>query len=163
MGLLDGLLGQLGGSALSQMSKQIGADEDKTGKALSAVLPLLMSGMAKNASSPQGAEAISRAIEKDHDGGILDNLTDFLGKGGNQSAGAGILRHVLGSKQPRVEKAVSKSSGLDQGAVNKLMAMAAPMLMGQLGKQKKQQGLSSNAIAQLLSQEKEQISKRDAK
>ncbi len=73
------LLGQqLGGDALKELSGAIGADEAATEKGLAAVLPMLLGGLAKNADNDQGAEQLHAAIERDHDGGLLDNLGDLL-------------------------------------------------------------------------------------
>ena len=58
--------------------------------------------------------------------------------------GAGILKHILGSKQEGVEQVLSQKSGIDASAVGSILKVAAPILMGILGKQKKEQNLSSS-------------------
>ena len=50
--------------------------------------------MARNTSNQQGAESLHNALQKDHDGSILDNLGGFLNNA-QSGPGAGILRHVL--------------------------------------------------------------------
>ena len=137
---LESLMQVFGGDVLEKMSGQIGADKNQTQAALGSVLPLLVSAMAKNSATPQGASALQGAIEKDHDGSILNNLSGFLGGGGAESAGAGILGHILGGNQNSVQKYVSEDSGLSSDAVGSLMKMAAPILMGSLGAQSKSSG-----------------------
>lgn len=107
-----------------------------------------MSALNKNAQSG-GAEGISNALNQ-HDGSILDNLSGFLGQGGNQQDGLGILGHVLGNKQQNVESAISQQSGLNTAQVTQILALVAPIVMGYLGKQKQSAGLDSNGIAGLL-------------
>jgi hypothetical protein len=57
--------------------------------------------------------------------------------------GGKILGHVLGSKQQNVENALSQKSGIDAGSVAQILKVAAPILMGVLGKQQKQQKASN--------------------
>jgi hypothetical protein len=147
--LLDMLTSQIGGGVMQQIAGKIGADEGTTSKALSAAMPLLMSALAKNASNPQGAQALHSALSKDHDGGILDDVLGFLGNSGAAN-GAGILKHVLGGQQATVQQGISKASGLDANAVGQLLQIAAPLVMGALGKTTAQQGLNANTLAQFL-------------
>ena len=76
--LLEMLSSQLGGENLKKISTQIGADEDSTKGALSAALPLLIGALTKNASSGDGADKLSGALSRDHDGSIMDNLSGFF-------------------------------------------------------------------------------------
>ena len=150
--LISGLMGQFGGQALSQLAGSIGGSEESTQSALGAALPILVSAMAKNASTPEGAQSLNNALDKDHDGGILDNISGFLGDGGNEAAGSGILGHLLGAKQQNVEKYVADDSGLSAESVGKLLKFAAPLVMGYLGKQKKQEsGTGNDLVSSLLS------------
>jgi hypothetical protein len=47
---------------------------------------------------------------------------------------------VLGDKRNSVENGLSFKTGLNSSQVSKLLKIAAPLIMGYLGKQKKQQG-----------------------
>lgn len=143
------LTSQIGGNVMQQIAGKIGADEGTTNNALSAAMPLLMSALAKNASNPQGAQALHNALSKDHDGGILDDVIGFLGNPAVAN-GAGILKHVLGGQQATVQQGISKASGLDAKAVAQLLQIAAPLVMGALGKMTAQQGLNPNSLAQFL-------------
>ncbi|UCF69260.1 MAG: DUF937 domain-containing protein, partial [Acidobacteriota bacterium] len=107
-----GMLSQmLGGDAVRQMSRSLGADEQATGGAMEAALGALMGALARNASNPQGAEALARAVQKDHDGSVLDGLTDRLRAPEQlQSAGEGILRHVFGDRRSAVESGLGQAS-----------------------------------------------------
>ena len=158
--LLEMLAGQLGGDNLSMISKEIGADEDSTKSALSAALPMLIGAISRNGSDEQGAQGIMNAIEKDsHDGSILDNLGDFLGqkKYDEPRSSAGILGHILGGRQDRVQQGVSQASGISSGASSQLMKMLAPMVMGALGKKQKSEGLGVGDLMGFLGGEKQAV------
>jgi hypothetical protein len=94
------------------------------------------------------------ALDNRHDGSILDNRGGFFGGGVNQDAkqdGLGILGHILGGSQNNVVGALSKNSGMDTDSVMKILTLVAPIVLGHLGKQKKEQNASDqNGIGGLL-------------
>jgi hypothetical protein len=155
-GILDLLNSPMGKTLISGASKQLGQDEGKTTSALNAALPLILGAMKNNASTPDGAAGLLKALGNDkHSGGILDNLGSILGGGGIDNNvlqdGAGILGHVFGGKEEKVAQAVSKSSGMDIGAAMNILKVAGPLVMGALGKETRQKGVSDqNGIGDLL-------------
>lgn len=148
--ILNLLTQQLGGSAINQLSQQLGTDPQSTQAAVSAALPLLLSALGRNTASPQGAQSLFNAVTNDHDGSILNDVTGFLTSGGNPQTGNGILGHVLGNARPAVEQGVAQVSGLNQGTAGQLLTMLAPLVMGGLGQVQQQQGLDVNGMANLL-------------
>ena len=144
----------MGKQLISGVANQTGQPENKTADVLSMAMPLLLGAMKKNVKSPQGAEGLMSALSAKHDGGILDNLGGFFGGGVDDSDmqdGAGILGHVFGSGQANVENALSQKSGLDAGAVANILKIAAPIVMGYLGRQKAQSNVSdANGLNSLL-------------
>ncbi len=158
-GILDMLTEQLGGDAVRQISRQIGADEGATAAAIQSALPVLVGALAKNAAQPQGAEALKAALERDHDGSILDDLVGaFTGGGGGM--GEAILGHVLGGRRSGVEAGLSQASGLDGRAIAQLLAMLAPLVMGALGKAQRQGGFDVGGLAGMLRGEQQQARAR---
>ena len=153
-GLASLLDSDIGRQIIGGISSETGTSEDKTSNLLGMALPLLTGAMKKNATTPQGAEGLMNAINNKHDGSILDNLGGFFGGGVDQSAisdGAGILSHVLGGNQPNVENALSSKTGIDAGTVSQILKMAAPLILGYLGKQTKQSNVSdANDMSSLL-------------
>lgn len=152
-GILDLLNGPLGQQIISGVSQQSGQSPDKTSGLLQMALPVLMGAMKKQVTTNDGDDSLLGAINQDQ-GGILDNLQGLFSGGVDQSIqnqGDGILSQVLGSKRSQVEGALSQKSGIDAGSVGNMLKMAAPLLMGVLGKQSTQQGVSdANGIGSLL-------------
>ena len=145
-GILDLLNSDLGKTIVSGVSNQTGQDQNKTGDVLTMALPVLMQAMKRNAATPEGAQGLLGALENKHDGSILDNLGGLFGGGVSNDVmddGGKILGHVLGSKQRNVENALSQKSGMDASSVAQILKVAAPILMGVLGKQKRQQQVES--------------------
>lgn len=153
--LTQQLLQQLAGEGVTQISRKIGADEQTTKAALSAALPLLVSALAKNTSKTEGAQSLNQALAKDHDGSILNDVPGYL-QNPEAANGAGILKHVLGPQQPVVEKGLTKGTGLNTSQVDQVLQIAAPLLLGALGKQQQQAGLDPNGLSAFLGSQKQQ-------
>lgn len=152
--IIESLSRQLGPQATSKIGQALGVKEEQAETAMSAALPMLLGGLARNSSRPEGAGALLAALDKDHDGSILDDVGGFLGQGsGAASSGAGILKHVFGGRQRSVESAIGKVSGIDAGSASQLLGMLAPLVLGALGRAKKDGGLDAGGLASLLGRE----------
>jgi len=153
-GLLDLINSPMGKQIISGVAGQTNQSEGKTADVLSMAMPILMGAMKRNSSSPEGAQGLMNALSSKHDGSILNDLGGLFGGGVDQSVmddGAGILGHILGGKQSQVESALSSKSGLDAGSVSQILKVAAPILLGFLGQQTRQQNVSSpDALSGLL-------------
>jgi hypothetical protein len=152
MSLLDMLQNQLTGEPATQIGKQLGTDQAGAQKAISAALPALMAALAGNAARKGGASSLATALDKKHDGGILNDLSGFLSQGDTKD-GEGILKHALGGRRPAVESEVAKQAGLDPKAISSLLPLLAPIVMGALGREKRQRGLDLGGLAGMLSGE----------
>jgi hypothetical protein len=156
--IVDSLMGMLSGEMLGKISEQVGIPEDKTKEVLPDVLAVLTGALAKNSLQEKGAQELASALSKDHDGSILDNISDFISdyKSGE---GNGILKHVLGEKRNVVEQSLGEKDGLDASAISNLLTMAAPLIMGALGKTKRQGGLSARDLSDFLGMEQNETKK----
>ena len=147
---LEALLGLLQGQDLGQLAEQVGGNEGQVKNGVMAALPAMLTALSKNTGTEKGAEELNNALEKKHDGSILDNLSGYLSNP-DLKDGAGILNHLFGSQTSNVANAVSQSSGLDSNGSMKMLQMLAPVLMGMLGQQKKQNNLDAEGIGNLTS------------
>ena len=135
--LTDDLFSQLSGPALQQISQQLGTGQAQTAGAISAALPMILGAMGRNASQPQGAEALFGALGRDHNAG--GGLGDILGAvlGGQQSRqtdGLGQLGHIFGGQLPRAEAGLGQATGLGNDKAQMLLKILAPIVMAYLAK-----------------------------
>lgn len=147
-GILDLLDSDLGRQIIGGISQETKQPADKTASVVTMALPILLGAMKRNASSEDGAANLMNALNKKHDGSILDNLDGLFGGGVNEEVkqdGLGILGHVLGGSQNNAVHALSQKSGLDTNAVMQILQVAAPILLGYLGKQKQEKNLNSDS------------------
>ncbi|MEO8035099.1 MAG: DUF937 domain-containing protein [Acidobacteriota bacterium] len=154
--IIDMLQQNLGPDTIAQMSQQLGASPGATSNAIAAALPVILAGLHKNASDPQGAVSLDHALAA-HDGSVLDNIGSVLGTLGGSGMGAAILAHILGSRQAPVEQGVARASGLNVQQVGQLLMMLAPLVMGALGRMKQQKGLGPEQLPDVLAQSNAQI------
>lgn len=135
---------------INTLSGMLGTDTKTTQTAVGAAIPALLAALNKEASTAQGATALSNALAKDHDGSILDNITGYLSSGGDLTDGNKILGHLLGSNQESIANSLGSVSGLGGQNMNALLAGLAPLVLGAVGKDTKEGGLDASALSQLL-------------
>lgn len=162
---LEDLLGQQqGNQAVEQISQNLGANSSVVNSAIQMALPMILTGLAKNAQEPQGAENLNNALEKDHDGSLLGNLMSYLGGGiptpqeaTGQTNGNGILDHIFGGRQTQVANELSQESGLNAGQIAQLLITLAPIVMSFLGQKKQQEGLGADGLSSWLGGQQQQM------
>ena len=167
--LFDMLQSQMGESLVGALTNQIGGSNPRqTSDGVQGAMSILMSALARNAKSPEGASALGAALDRDHDGSILDDIGGFLSGSSpinNTKAanGAGILGHILGNQQSSAVDAITKMSGLNQNQASGILMKLAPIVLGMLGKQKKSQGLDMSGLTNILNSSAQTAQKKAPK
>lgn len=152
------LQSQLSDDVLRQLSQQVGAPPEQTASAANGIFAALLGGLAGNAaSSPNGLQSLVAALDRDHDGSILDDLGEIIGSMANNDQpasstlnGAGILQHILGDQQQTVAQQVGQNSGLSMQQVMRLMPLLAPIVMAVLGRVRQSGHLDMGGLLQTL-------------
>jgi len=147
---LEALLGLLQGQDLGQLAEQVGGNEGQVKNGVMAALPAMLTALSKNTGTEKGAQELNNALETKHDGSILNNLSGYLSNP-DLKDGAGILGHLFGNNTQNVANAVSQSSGLDTQGSMKILQTLAPLVLGALGQQKKENNLDAQGIGNLTS------------
>lgn len=157
MNIMDILQSQLSDETLGQLSNYIGAEPQQTAQAANGIFATLLGGLANNANSEGGLSSLANALDRDHDGSMLDDLAGMVGgmlQGGGQESratnGAGMLNHILGDRQEVAAEQIGQSSGLSASQVMKLLPILAPIVMSVLGKAKSSGGLDLGSLANVL-------------
>ena len=162
--LLEMLQGQVGGELASQASKFLGESESNTSKAVGAILPTLIGGLANKASNESGARGILDFLKSNNiDGSVLGNLSGLFGGGQStdnlMNNGGGILKFLLGDKLGSIVDVISNVAGIKTGSSSSLLKMASPLLMGFVGKYVKDKAIDALGLKNLLGGQKDFISK----
>ncbi|HAX97994.1 MAG TPA: hypothetical protein DCY12_03675 [Candidatus Atribacteria bacterium] len=105
--------------------------------------------MNRNAKTQEGAQSLARALEQ-HQDDEVDDLSKYI-RHADAHDGEKILSHVFSDKSERVENRIAKQTGLDMSQVMGILAQFAPLIMGLLGKEKKEKNLDYNGVANMTS------------
>ena len=146
---LEALFGLLQGQDLGKLTEQIGGSNTQVKDGVAAALPAILAAVNKNANNSEKAEGLNNALNQ-HDGSILNNLGSYL-QNPDLKDGAGILGHLFGNNTQNVANAVSQLSGLDTQGSMKILQTLAPLVLGALGQQKKENNLDAQGISDLTS------------
>jgi outer membrane protein OmpA-like peptidoglycan-associated protein len=158
--LLDLVQGQLGGAAMSQIGKFLGEDSSKASAGMAAALPAILGSVMQKGSTESGAKGIMDLLSSGgHDGSMFDNLGSMLG-GGNSTnnmmnTGGTLLNFFMGDKTQAITDLLIKTTGLGKGTMGSVLRMAAPMLIGMIGKQVGKSGLNAGGLMSLLGGQKD--------
>ncbi len=157
--LLETINSYLTPDVISKASGFLGENPANTSKAMTGIVPTLLSSVAHLSSQPGGATQLESLLSGGgHDGSILGNLSNVFGGGSATTSAIGqgekILGTLLGNNTSSVTSAIAGFSGIGRGSASSLLALAAPFVLGVIGKIKATQGLNASGLASLLSSNK---------
>jgi hypothetical protein len=152
--VFEQLLSQLSGEAVNQIGKQVGVAPQQAQQVAGASCSCRLS---RNTASSDGAAGLAGALKRDHDGSILGDLAEAVGRPETIQDGSAILGHVLGPKQENVVNSVSRAAKMDTSQVGQILAILAPIVLGALGKAQRTRNLDEQGLSALLQQERETV------
>lgn len=147
MSLLDLITGASGNQVATQAENKFGVSKNQIIALLAVSAPLIISYLRKNSQNANDAEALNNALDKDHDGSILNDPAQAEAR---QNEGGSILNHVFGTDKTNVENQLSQGTGISMDKIGPILAMLAPLIMGYIGKQKQQNNVSAGGLGDLL-------------
>ena len=141
-------------------SSLVGESESSTRGALSAAVPSVLSGLVNMVSSREGANSLSGLIRNGGYGAAAEDVFSLFGGGDATtkmlSTGQQLLGKIFGSKSGAVSDVVAQTAGVSPSAASKLMALAAPLTLGVLGKTSGA-GADSASLTSTLLHDKDEI------
>ena len=141
MSLIDLLTGNAGNEVASEAENKFGISKNQVIALMAVAAPLVISYLRKKSdNSSDDADALNTALDKDHDGSILNNPSTALSR---QQEGNSILDHIFGGKKGSVENQLSQNTGISMDKIGPILSMLAPIIMGYIGKEKKSNGVTS--------------------
>jgi OmpA-OmpF porin, OOP family len=161
--LVELVKGYLTPDILQKAATFVGESESATQKAMNGIVPTLIAALANQASTTSGAEKLSRMLDTGkYDGSALNNLGRlFSGGETSQKAvtdGKDILSSLLSNKTEGLIDQIARFAGIRAGSASSLLALAVPLIMNLLGRQRSTIGQSPSALAALLGEQKSFLS-----
>ncbi|RKG77918.1 OmpA family protein [Corallococcus terminator] len=147
---------------LQKISGSLGEDPQATTKVLPGAIAAVAAGVVDQGSNEAGAH---RLLSKLNEGGFTGPdappQPEGIGEGllDEEERGKGMLNGLFGNKLSGVADGLSRFGGMrNSGSAMKLLSLAAPMLMGVLGKQVRDQRMGASGLMQLLNGQRSNIS-----
>ena len=155
--LIDAAKGLFTNELVNKAGAYLGESEAGVTKAISGILPTVLSSLVNKTTTHEGAGAVAAMVEENHSSGILNNLGGFLGNdnGGLLNKGANLLSGLFGGNSNTVTNLISNFAGVKSSSASSLLSMAVPAVLGLLGKHSA--GSGASGIASLLSSQKDNI------
>jgi len=160
--LLDMLKDQIGDSVFSSAGQYLGADASGVKSAMGAAMPAVLGSMISKSASPSGASGLMDMITGGgHDGSIFGNLGGLFGGGDTttsfMNSGSGILKSLMGNKLGGVVDMISNISGMKKGLSSSVLSMAAPFVMGAVGRWVKNKALDAVGLGKFLGSQSKHV------
>lgn len=147
MSLIDLLTGNTGNQVAEKAENKFGVSKTQILALLVVAAPLVISYLRNKSKDANEAEALNNALNKDHDGSILDDPSQADAR---QDEGNSILSHIFGGDKGAVENNLSQTSGISIDKIGPILAMLAPVIMGYIGKQKQENNVGAGGLGDLL-------------
>jgi hypothetical protein len=155
--LLESLSSIFDAEALSRTAKALDADPSAVSKAVGALGPMLLGGMVKLSSAPEGATALLKMLPQGGDslfGNFGNMLSGLLGGGSRTRTGDSVVNQLLGSGSNAMAASLSRSLGFN---VAPLLGVVVPALLGAVSNVMKKQNVDAGGLVSLLSREHKTI------
>ena len=132
---------------ISKLNDSVDGDLGKVKQAVQLGLPLLMEALNRNTRTSQGTNSLFKALEE-HQEDKVEDLYSFFNNVDKED-GMKMLQHIFSDKKELVQSNLSKTTGLKQDQVGSLLSQLAPLLLGVLGNQKKEQNIGAEGVSNL--------------
>ena len=109
MSLIDLITSNTGNQVAEQAENKFGISKGQIIALLAVAAPLIISYLRNKSQDANEAEALNNALDKDHDGSILNNPTSAVER---EAEGNSILDHIFGGQKATVENQLSQNTGI---------------------------------------------------
>ncbi len=135
-------------STLEMLGKSVKAKPSQVEQLAKLGIPTILQALNQNAKSPTKAASLAKALDQ-HQNDNVDDIESFLKNLDGEDAKK-MLKHILSDKNDKVQTTLAKQTGLKANQVSGILAQLAPLLMGALAQQKKQQQVDVSGLAGLM-------------
>jgi OmpA-OmpF porin, OOP family len=160
-GLLDTVKGFLTPDVVRSASSLVGESEASTRQTLTGAVPSVLSGLTNIVSTKDGASNLAGLIRDGGYSSVVDNVRSLFSGGSATnsmlSAGPQLLGTIFGGRSSAIADALGRSGGVSSASSTKLLSLAAPLVLGVLGKRAAAQNLNASGLANSLLSEKSEI------
>lgn len=157
--LLQSLMDGVSPQALSTIASRLGESEQSTSKGLTMALATVLAGLiGKSADGGAFQKIFELVTDRSNADAVLDDPVALLGaKPAASDLGSRFLGSVFGGNQSAVGDLLSRSAGVKPSTASSLLHMAAPLVLGFLGKNVRAGGLDASRLMSMLLAQRDSI------
>lgn len=152
--LLSYLKEQFTPAIVDQLSSELNETPAGTLKAINGIVPTLLGGLTRRVQSAGGASSIITFFDKqEYESTPLDvsqSVGDHPATAEKSQAGRSFLDHIFGDNLTRTTELISVYSTTKPQSVLAVLTQAGTVLMGVLGRQEQENGLTAESLTTLL-------------
>jgi outer membrane protein OmpA-like peptidoglycan-associated protein len=155
MSLLTDLVSTLDNRSLRGIATAVGEPEQSVAQGMQSAIGTVLGGMANKAQNPDALQGLLNLLPAGARDLSWSNLASSVTDPGSSLASAGkrMLSTLFGGSESAVKGALGTETGLSPTVTSSLLTMAAPMVMGFLGRRVRDEGLSMAGLGGLLQRE----------
>lgn len=152
--LLAYLKEQFTPAVVDQLSSKLNESSATTLKAINGSLPALLGGLTRHIQQSGGASSIISFLDKENYGStpldVSQSIGEPLATSATTDAGRSFLEHIFSDKLTRVTELIGLYSGAKPQSVQTILMQMGAVLMGVLGRQEQEKGLTAESLKTLL-------------
>jgi outer membrane protein OmpA-like peptidoglycan-associated protein len=157
--LLESAKSLFTGDVISKAASQLGESEGGIQKALSGIIPTVLTGLLHKTSSQGDAASVLDMAKNAAPNASAGSIGSMLegGAGGLLNKGADILKGLFGDKAAAISGMIASYAGIRESSANTLLNSAAPATVGTLGQYASQNNLGPSGLMTFLNTQKDKI------
>ena len=164
--LLTQLMNDLKGNDLSRIASALGETPARTESALGGALPVLIGGLASNASTTRQAAGLLDVIKRNNldSATFADAASAFNAPGGIAgliNMGRPLMDSLFGGRAGLIADAITARHGISRSSSSTLLNLALPIVLGMLAKRMKSGGWSASNLMRFFEEQRSSLPDTD--
>lgn len=154
--LIDSVRGLLGADLVPKASTQLHEDESRIHRAMSGIVPAVLSGIIQKVSSGDAGRVLTMAKDTANSG-MISGFSNFFGNNSLLERGSDLLKGIFGSRMNDVVNLISNFSGIKSSSAASLMSITAPAALGAIGVQAASTNMDERGLVSFLDGQKDTV------
>lgn len=158
--ILDAAKGLISNELISKAAGTLGESESGITKALSGAIPSVLAGLISN-NANHGSSGIMDLVKGAAGSGLLGNLGNLFGSESHSTGMAstvlGWLKTIFGSRLNNIINSISGFAGINNSSASSILSLAAPAVLGAVGKHVADNNISEGGLSSLLNSAKSSV------
>jgi len=149
---------EISNTHVAAIGGQLGLAPEVTAAAFAKMKPIILAALIRLGSQADGVPIVERLLDHaDPEGGLLERVPEMLSSGSAEPlmvVGKPVLHSLFGDSLQPVVSSLASDAGVKQGAMEGLLAMLVPIVLGVVGKQKTSLRLDAGGLQKMLKSQK---------